>query len=383
MRPLPLIRAVTLATMAVCYAVASAQSRDENWELCTNLHNDPDLRIGACTAIIQSGREATDDLAAAFNNRCAGHNDNRDYGLAIDDCDQAIKLQPRNAVAFNNRGLAYYGNGQYDRAIQDYDQAVSINSDYAAAFNNRGNAYRDKGQYDRAIQDYDQATSLDPQYAHAFNNRGLAYYAKGQYDRAIQNYDQAISLDPKYAHAFNNRGGAYSDKGQYDRAIEDYDQAISLDPKYAHAFNNRGYANFDTARFEAAANDFEQTLTIIGIRPYIVLWLHLARIRGHQEDMEEFSRNTARLDLTTWPGPVISFYLRHASAHEVTEAAKNGDEKAQREQSCEASFFLGEDALLRKQVSEAKTLLRQAHETCPNRFVQFDAAAEELKRIDR
>ena len=108
------------------------------------------------------------------------------------------QAQSEHAIAFNNRGTAYNDKGQYDRAIQDFDQAIRLDPNYALAFNNRGIAYDDKGQYDRAIQDYDQAIKLDPNYASLQQPRH-AYDDKGQYDRAIQDYDQAIKLDPNYA----------------------------------------------------------------------------------------------------------------------------------------------------------------------------------------
>ena len=78
-------------------------------------------------------------------------------------------------MAFNNRGLAYARNGQLDRAIEDLDQAIRLDPNLAEAFNNRGTAYGGKGLYVHAIEDLDQAIRLNPNYAMAFNNRGLAY----------------------------------------------------------------------------------------------------------------------------------------------------------------------------------------------------------------
>jgi len=42
----------------------------------------------------------------------------------------------------------------HDRAIQDYDEAIKLNSNFEQAFFNRGHAYDKKGQFGRAIQDY-------------------------------------------------------------------------------------------------------------------------------------------------------------------------------------------------------------------------------------
>jgi tetratricopeptide (TPR) repeat protein len=83
------------------------------------------------------------------------------------------------ALVFNNRGFAYYNLRRYDRAIQDYDQAVKLNPNYADAFNNRGDAYSDEGQSDRAIQDYDQAIKLNPNYSVAIKNRAIAIAKQG------------------------------------------------------------------------------------------------------------------------------------------------------------------------------------------------------------
>jgi lipoprotein NlpI len=358
----------------------------------------------------------------SFTNRCLAYirmgqydrlHDRTMYDRGIRDCDQAISLDPKNAAAFTNRGIAFSIKGQHDRAIQDFDQAISLDPKDAVTFYDRGNEYRNKDQYDRAIQDYDRAISLDPKFAYAFNSRGAAYFAKDQYDRAIQDFDQAISLDPKYGNAFRNLGAAYAAKGQYDRAIQNYDRAISLDRKdapafnnrgtayayagkydraiqdydraislgFTYAFNSRGRARFNMGQFNAAARDFEQSVAASHTQPYTVLWLHLARATDKQEDTEEFKRNVAMLDLKTWPGPVISFFLRQMSAQQVTEAAKTGDDKMQREQGCVASFYLGEEAVLRGSMDEAISLLRQARETCLPRFFESAAAAAELRRL--
>jgi tetratricopeptide (TPR) repeat protein len=113
---------------------ATAQTLDQ--QRCAG--PDPDISIGACTAMIQAGQETQENIAKAFG----------------------------------NRGNAYFGKGQYDRAIEDYDQAIRLNPNYAFAFHGRGLAYAFKGQYDRAIEDYDQAIRIIPNFADAFVNRG-------------------------------------------------------------------------------------------------------------------------------------------------------------------------------------------------------------------
>jgi tetratricopeptide (TPR) repeat protein len=47
----------------------------------------------------------------------------------------------RGQLSFGNRGNYYAVTRQYDRAIQDYDEAIRINPNFADAFYNRGRAY--------------------------------------------------------------------------------------------------------------------------------------------------------------------------------------------------------------------------------------------------
>jgi tetratricopeptide (TPR) repeat protein len=151
--------AVALAATASLGPVQAQQSQARTW--CTISEADGvslDLRISGCTTVIQSDKVSNNDLAIAFYNRGNAYRPKGQHDRAIQDYDQAIKLNPNYALAYNNRGIAYGAKGQHDRAIQDFDQAIKLDPSYAKAFNNRGAAYRDKGQIDRAIQDFDQAT---------------------------------------------------------------------------------------------------------------------------------------------------------------------------------------------------------------------------------
>jgi tetratricopeptide (TPR) repeat protein len=49
---------------------------------------------------------------------------------------------------------------QYDRAIKDYEEAIRLDPSEALYVKNRANAFRVIGQYDRAIADYRKALTL-------------------------------------------------------------------------------------------------------------------------------------------------------------------------------------------------------------------------------
>ena len=173
---------------------AATQTIEQQRAWCSA--SDPDLAIGGCTAVIQSGREPREVLAGAFENRGIAYDDKGQYDRAIQDFDQAIQIDPNFASAFYNRGLAYYRKGLFDRAIQDYDQAIRLDANYATAFVNRGVVYARKGQHNRAIQDFDEAIRLNPNSGLAFYDRGMALRALGQQSAATRDFAKARQLNP-------------------------------------------------------------------------------------------------------------------------------------------------------------------------------------------
>jgi lipoprotein NlpI len=132
--------------------------------------------------------------------------------------------------AFYSRGNAYYEKENYDQAIQDYNQAVRLNPSQASAFSNRGVAYASKGDYDSAIENYDEAIRLNPNHADALYNRGNAYKHNKDYDRAILDYDQVIRLNPNHDGAYSNRGLVRFYGGQFSAAVPDLSRAVGFAP---------------------------------------------------------------------------------------------------------------------------------------------------------
>src|SRR5215472_1091479 len=94
--------AAAVVASGIMLGSACAQTHEQNWARCKDA--DPDLSIGACTALIQSGEKSKSLLAAAFSYRGIGYARKGEYYQAIRDYDQAIQLAPDFAIVFNNRG---------------------------------------------------------------------------------------------------------------------------------------------------------------------------------------------------------------------------------------------------------------------------------------
>ncbi len=324
-------------------AGANAQLAPQ-WGSCTE-NLDLGERIEACTILIQSGRETSNNLA----------------------------------VAYNNRGNAYSAKGDLDRAIADFNQALGLDPNLATVYYNRGTAYDDKGDLDRAIADFNAAILLDPKFAVAYNNRGSAYNAKGDFDRAIADYSAAIRLDPKYAVAYNNRGNAYSAKGDFDRAIADCNEAMRLDPKYALGYRTRGIAYLYKGDLAKALADVGQASKLDPKQAYSALWLDIVEKRDNVAS--SLPQATSHIDMTRWPTPIIRMFLGQATLAAVLAAANDPDVAKKKGQVCEADFYGGEFSLRTGANDEAVPLFRLAASNCPKYFDEWGAANHELKAL--
>jgi tetratricopeptide (TPR) repeat protein len=199
--------AISVASFFATAMPSHAQASDQTleWGECTGRDGPiPDLIIEGCSAIIQLGRESPRQLATAFNNRGFAYKLKGDYDRALQDYDQAIRLNHNNANAYNNRGIIYKIKGEYDRAIEEYSQAIWLsNNDYPSAFFNRAKAYFAKGQYDRALADFDVVLRFNPRNPDGLYGRGLAKIKGGETAEGAADIAAAKAINPKITEEFD------------------------------------------------------------------------------------------------------------------------------------------------------------------------------------
>lgn len=113
-------------------------------------------------------------------------------GMAFDRApfDEAVRLGL--SVAYQGRALAYYRTREYGAAVADLSQALKL-SPRASAYYWRGAAHLEIGRFDEAITDFEGALRLDPNTKSALSKRAAAYLANGDLARALADYEQAMA----------------------------------------------------------------------------------------------------------------------------------------------------------------------------------------------
>ena len=181
---------------------------------------------------------------------------------AIDLIDQAIAIDPKNALFLSNRGNVLRGLQRFDEALASYDQALTIKPDYSDALRGRGSVLEALRRFDDALASYNAALAITADDAEALMGRGNALQATKRFDEAVRSYDRALEGNPDYAEAFYNRGNALQNLMRYEEALASYDRALAIKPDYAEAWNNHGTALRELRRLDEALVSYEHALAM-------------------------------------------------------------------------------------------------------------------------
>jgi tetratricopeptide (TPR) repeat protein len=184
------------------------------------------------------------------------------FGEAMDQYQEAFRLNPQYADAHYNLGITLLKEGRIDEAINQFQEAIREKPNYADPHNNLGFCLDKKGQTDEAISQLQEAIRLKPDLAEAHYNLGTALGRKGQVDEAIHQFQEAVRLKPDYAEAHYNLGTALGMKGRIDEALIQYQEAVRLKPDYAEAHNNLGTILGRKGRVDEAIHQFQEAIRL-------------------------------------------------------------------------------------------------------------------------
>jgi lipoprotein NlpI len=269
-----------------------------------------------------------------------------------------------------DEAAAAFKREDYESAISMYTEILSIVANpsqvRAQAFAFRGAAYLRQGNLDSAIADFTAGyMSSGMTWDELLYERAVAWAQKGDLEKAIGDYNDLLRKHPTHLRALNNRGSAWVSQGNFDRGIADYSEAIRLNPEFSTPLFARGIASFLKGEFPRAVSDITASKQLERA-PIAALWLYVAQARAGIDGKPQLATNTAGVDSTKWPAALVELYLGKNSPNTVLAAASHSDPRTSARQLCDASFFLAQWRILRRERAEARNLLNQALANCPS-----------------
>jgi len=129
----------------------------------------------------------------------------KEYGLAIRDCDSALRLDPGFVLLYFARGNAFYGLYQLRQDEIEAQALPGIDSTPGKEVDSV-RVKEDALILEAMFLDYKKTILLDPGFPFAYYNRGVALASLGKYDEALFDFRRAVDRKKNFAEGFYNLG---------------------------------------------------------------------------------------------------------------------------------------------------------------------------------
>jgi tetratricopeptide (TPR) repeat protein len=126
---------------------------------------------------------------------------------AAADYDRALELAPNNPSYWNARCWFRASMGiDMDLALQDCDQALKLKANFAPAMDSRAFVLLRLGRWEDALAAYDKAIAVETRYAWPYFGRGLVKKRLGDEVGAQADFDAARAIQPDIDQQYANYG---------------------------------------------------------------------------------------------------------------------------------------------------------------------------------
>jgi len=112
---------------------------------------------------------------------------------------KSIELCP-TAEAHTFLGWAYSFQGRFPQAIEQCEQAITVDPEYGNPYNDIGAYLIEEGKFDDAIPWLEKATTAKryESYCYPHYNLGRVWEKKGNWYRALESYQMALTENQNY-----------------------------------------------------------------------------------------------------------------------------------------------------------------------------------------
>ena len=179
-----------------------------------------------------------------------------EYELAELDYRTVLEEDPEHPVAHAGLGDVAAARQDWQQAIYHYDDALSLDPEDALTLYRRGRAKMEVGYYDTAIFDLSNAIALDPYVDHYYAGRALCRLEIADPYGADIDARRARRYNPDNADAWFALGKLATQEDDYYAAANGFNMALQIQDDNARYRYARGRFYHSIAAYLPAAKDF-------------------------------------------------------------------------------------------------------------------------------
>jgi tetratricopeptide (TPR) repeat protein len=180
-----------------------------------------------------------------------------DVSGAVDSLQNALRLDPENAVAHYQLGLALAQQNNESRAEAEMQEAVRIRPDMTDALRALAGLQWHRGDIDAVMRTAQQIISAQPYAADGYLFKGMAELARLKYSDAEQDAQLAAQKAPQIPAPYIQMGNIHLAQKHFAEAEKFYQQALDKDPSSSDGLSGLMNTYFAQKQYDkaiAAAN---------------------------------------------------------------------------------------------------------------------------------
>ena len=186
----------------------------------------------------------------------------KEYDRAIQACQAALKISPKNLETQNIMGIAFRRQGLVEQAIEKYNAILEEKPNHSRVLYNLGIAHAKKADLESARSAYAKAIELKPNFAEAHNNLGEVYLKLGKTEDAQREFQSAASMAVEFPLAHSNLAEVYCRKKDYDKARSEAEKAMTMNPELPDPFNILGNIDHQLGKTDEAIKKYRRALAL-------------------------------------------------------------------------------------------------------------------------
>lgn len=161
---------------------------------------------------------------------------NRQYDLAIEEFDKALKLNPRSPWAFADRGLSRMWKNDAAGARKDFDAAAALEPNNPVVWRGRGVLALRAANLDEAVTDLTASLEKEPDNSFALYWRAEAYRRRGEIDKALTDTAAVIRRYPQNLATYALRAAMLRQDGRPTEAAQEAEALIAANERDPQAY---------------------------------------------------------------------------------------------------------------------------------------------------
>lgn len=221
-------------------------------------NNELDKAIEDCTEAIQLDPANLDYLTT----RAELYGEMRNQDKAMEDAAKILEKDLGNLRARLLRGKMFELSGDPQKALVEFNTAVEQNPTSWQALFERQSHFERQGDHDKALADGDRMIQLQPDIAAGYLSRSMSHAAVGEWQQAMQYSSQVIQQNQENWVAYMVRATSRAAQSDNAGAKEDFDVAAKLAPDNAIVLNARGAFYFVMGDYEKSLADLRKAVEL-------------------------------------------------------------------------------------------------------------------------